>query len=165
MWCRGVGRTANEIGTRIEQATNHAVVVPLSEFKWARLVWFSGFIAASMEPFDSCLLWITQSGVWPSSENWHLFYRLRETYGERRLLAAAPGQLFLPHELADLATFIGMALLFGWDFYVVPNRPGITAFVSHDGFLDLYADDENAAEAIRQSLSDAHVSCEVRGSV
>ena len=43
------------------------------------------------------LLSITEWGIWPSSENWHLYYKLRQTYGDNRLLHDAPGHLFLEH--------------------------------------------------------------------
>ena len=69
---------------------------------------------------DECLLWVTQWGVWPSSENFHVFYRVRESYGERRLLYNAPGHLFLKHETADLQAFVESAFLCGWDFYLLP---------------------------------------------
>src|ERR1041384_3461789 len=58
---------------------------------FTRIFWFSGALVASLNKFDSCLLQVTTWGVWPSSENLHLFYRLRESYGERRLLNEAPG--------------------------------------------------------------------------
>lgn len=49
------------------------------------------------------LLWITEHGIWPSSENPHLYYRLRQSYGETRQLKLAPGHLFLGHEGCDLS--------------------------------------------------------------
>jgi hypothetical protein len=91
------------------------------------------------------MLWVTQWGVWPSSENLHLYYRLRASYGERRMLADAPGHLFSVHEKSDLATFTELATLFGWDFYLLPApRAYRTAFVSHDEFLLLCTDKEHA---------------------
>jgi hypothetical protein len=153
-WCKGVGRLTQPAGVRVQLAAKHVVTIPLSDLKWPRLTWFSKFIASTVEPFNSCLLWVTEWGVW-SSENWHLFYRLRESYAERRLLQDAPGHLFLGHETVDLATFIGVALLFGWDFYILPNTAYANLFVSHDGFLHVYTDDLQTAESIKKSLDDA----------
>src|SRR5215467_12367126 len=48
----------------------------------------------SLQPREACLLWVTDWGIWTSSENWHLYYRLRQSYGEQRLLDEAPGHLF-----------------------------------------------------------------------
>jgi hypothetical protein len=115
-------------------------------------VWLSGLVASKLEPFDQCLLWVTLWGVWSSSENWHLFYRLRETYGEGRPLWDAPGHLFLKHESADLATFIQLTLLSGWDFYLVTSPDYHAAFVSHDEFLKFSTNDGDAAQQLEHCL-------------
>jgi len=91
-------------------------------------------------------------GVWGSSENLHLYYRVRESYGDRRQLAAAPGHLFAKHEGGDLATFIQLALIFGWDFYLLTSPAYHMAFVSHDEFIEFYTDDPDAAEKARHCL-------------
>lgn len=130
----------------------YCVTGPLSQMNWSRLYWFAGFLASHVEPFDECLLWVTLWGVWPSSENFQLFYRLRESYGERRHLADAPGTLFLKHERADLATFIQLALVSGWDFHLLPAPSYGAAFVSHDEFVRMYTDDLDAATLAKESL-------------
>jgi hypothetical protein len=133
-------------------AARHALSVPLHGMNWSRLTWLSAFLAESLQDFDNCLLWVTQWGVWPSSENQHLFYRLREAYSERRLLPDAPAHLFLGYERADLTTFIELAPLFGWDFYLLPNTAQARAFVSHDEFLEFRTDDDDIAKTVREVL-------------
>jgi hypothetical protein len=125
---------------------------------WSKQYWFAGFLTSSLGPFDECLLWVTQSGVWPSSENLHLFYRVRESYGERRLLEDAPGHLFLKHELADLTTFVQLGLSGGWDFYLIPTPTYAAAFVSHDEFVKLHTDQTDAANQAREFLPGATTS-------
>jgi hypothetical protein len=110
-------------------------------------VWLSGLVASKLEPFDQCLLWVTLWGVWSSSENWHLFYRLRETYGEGRPLWDAPGHLFLKHESADLATFIQLTLFSEWDFYLVTSPDYHAAFV-----LKFSTNDGDAAQQLEHCL-------------
>ena len=83
-----------------------------------------------------------------------MFYRLRESYGERRLLSAAPGHLFLKHEAADLATYIQLAIIFGWDFHMLPAPTYSTAFVSHDKFVHLHANSKEAFDLLKKSLQD-----------
>lgn len=56
------------------------------------------WIANSLTYRMPTLLWITEWSVWPSSENWHLYYKLRHSYGDLRLLHEGPGHLFLEHE-------------------------------------------------------------------
>jgi len=156
-WSSVAGRLTQTEGNRVQLSAKHIVTVGLSDLKWPGLTWFGKFVASAVEPFGNCLLWVTEFGVWPSRENWQLFYRLRESYAERRQLQDAPGHLFLEHEAVDLATFIGLALLFGWDFYVLPDTGYANVFVSHDGFLHIYTDDLNAAGSIKKSLDEAKV--------
>jgi len=151
-WCEGHGFHLDAKRHPIIDGRKYSVITSVAETNWARLTWVSRFIASYLAPFDECLLWVTTWGVWGSSENLHLFYRLRESYGERRQLEAAPGHLFLRYEEADLATFIQLALLFGWDFYLLPSPTYRTAFVSHDEFVQFCTDDEEAAEAARHCL-------------
>jgi len=151
-WCTGRGRTLDESGHPFIDAAKYSISAPLSAMNWSRLTWLSNFIARSLEPYDECLMWVTQWGVWSSSENLHLFYRLRETYGERRPLYDAPGHLFLNYEGSDLTSFIELGLLFGWDFYLLPNLDYARAFVSHDEFLEFRTDSADTAKTVGESL-------------
>lgn len=172
MWCLTAEEAkawcpAGKLGVALEAAGpihgdfGQSITVPLSPLNWSRLAWFANFTRSFLEPYDECLLWVTLHGVWSSSENWHLFYRLRETYGERRPLHQAPGHLFLDHESADLATFIGLALQFGWDFHLLPAPAYATAFISHDEFMHLYPRHQQAFDSAKQSLDAAQLSYEV----
>jgi hypothetical protein len=151
-WCESRGFQLDGRGYPVIENRQHSVVTPVSNIKWYKVTWLSGFVASYLEPFDECLLWVTLWGVWSSSENMHLFYRVRESYGERRQLSDAPGHVFLKHESADLATFILLALLFGWDFYLLTFPAYHTAFASHDEFLRFCTDDGDAAEKARHCL-------------
>ena len=85
--------------------------------------------------------------VWPSSENWQLYYKLRQTYGDFQLLQDAPGHLFLEHESEDLGTFLQLAMLNGWEGYVLTQADYVNAFFSHDEYIDLFTTNpENLAE-------------------
>jgi hypothetical protein len=151
-WCQGHALRLDEAAHPIISDRAHSVTTSLSGVNWSRLTWLSEFLASYLEPFDECLLWVTLWGVWGSSENLHLYYRMRESYGDRRQLAAAPGHLFAKHEGADLATFIQLALIFGWDFYLLTSPAYHMAFVSHDEFIEFYTDDPDAAEKARHCL-------------
>jgi hypothetical protein len=97
----------------------------------------------ALQPREACLLWVTDWGVWGSSENLHLYYRLRQSYGELRLLEEAPAHLFLNYEAADLVSFLQVGLLCGWDMDVIPAVGHARLFVSHDEFAEFVADDAN----------------------
>lgn len=97
-------------------------------------------IARSLTFRRPTLLWITEWGIWPSSENWHLYYKLRQGCGDPRLLHEAPGHLFLEHETEDLASFIQVAMLNGWGGYILTDANYANAFFSHDEYIDLYGE-------------------------
>lgn len=85
-------------------------------------------------PAYRCLFWITEHGAWPSSENEHLYYRLRSSYGDARSLVEAPGHDFLSYERADLVTYLSLAIEFGWGGFLLPSKhqSAKLAFLSHD---------------------------------
>lgn len=96
------------------------------------------------------LLWITEWGIWPSSENWHLYYKLRHCYGDQRLLEEAPGHLFLKHESEDLASFLQLAILNGWGGYLLAEADYVNVFFSHDEYFDFFAEIDSNLSHVRE---------------
>jgi hypothetical protein len=80
------------------------------------------------------LLWITEYGIWPSSENLHLYYKLRHSYNEHRALGDAPGNEFMYFEEADLATFIDLVIQFGWGGFLFGSAK-VYMTISHDEWM------------------------------
>jgi hypothetical protein len=99
---------------------------------------------------NSVLLWITEWGIWPTSENWHLYYKLRQAAGDFRLLQEAPGHLFLEHETEDLASFTQTAMLNGWGGYILTQADYVNAFFSHDEYIDFFARFPENLEEVRK---------------
>jgi hypothetical protein len=120
-----------------------------------RLAWFSNFLEALLRPRRQCLLWVTGWGVWESAENWHLYYRLRQSYGDFRLLEEAPGHLFLSYEQHDLASFLQLGLTSGWDLFLLPVNGYGRAFVSHDGWVELEAAEPGERERLNNEAVSA----------
>ena len=123
-------------------------VGPSSEGRYARAPVAAGMgfcrqLEQAPQPREECLLWVTTSGVWRSSENLHLYYRLRQSYGDRRLLSEAPGHLFLDYESADLISFLQVGIQCGWDMHLIPAVGYARAFVSHDEYVDFASDASN----------------------
>jgi hypothetical protein len=110
------------------------------------------WIAASLTLRKPALLWITEWSIWPSSENWHLYYKLRQTYADYRLLHEAPGHLFLDHEVEDLASFLQIAMLNGWGGYVLGEVDYMNAFFSHDEYIDFFAERDELLSDVRKEL-------------
>jgi hypothetical protein len=156
-WCKAVGVSLNVSGYPTFDTQSNNLTIRLSEFGPGRFLYLSRVIASASEPHDECLLWVTLAGVWSSHEDMHLYYRLRETYAERRLLADAPGHRFLNYETTDLITFLYIGFLFGWDCYLFTNRQGVTAYISHDGFLHIRCSSDSETEDMAMMLDEAKV--------
>jgi hypothetical protein len=117
-----------------------------------RVYFVAHWIASVLTYREPVLLFVTEWGVWPSSENWHLYYKLRQTYGDNRLLGDAPGHLFLEHEAEDLASFLQLSMLNGWGGYVLTEANYVNAFFSHDEYIDFFAEDSANLTDIRKVL-------------
>lgn len=115
-----------------------------------RFFFFSDWIAKSLTFRMPALLWITEWGIWSSCENWQLYYKLRQSYSDQRLLYEAPGHLFLEHEAGDLATFLQLAMLNGWGGYVLTQADYVNIFFSHDEYLDFFAKLESSLMDVRK---------------
>jgi hypothetical protein len=100
--------------------------------KHYRVFFFAHWVASRLTYRMPTLLFITEWGIWPSSENWYLYYTRRQRYSDNRLLQEAPGHLFLGHEAEDLTSFLQLSMLNGWGGYVLTEANYINAFFSHD---------------------------------
>jgi hypothetical protein len=102
------------------------------------------------------LLWITEHNVWQSSENLHLYYKLRQSYNEYRALGDAPGHHFMHFEEADLATFIDLVIQFRWSGFLFGSAK-IYMTISHDEWILL--ESEEALDKVIADLEKLDVSC------
>ena len=90
--------------------------------------------------WDECLLWVTEWGVWPSSEDWPAYYALRGAAEERASLAEKPGHLFGPTQHKQFRQLLLMVLAHGWEAELLPSSAGgipCRVHVSHDGWVEL----------------------------
>src|SRR5690242_13734825 len=119
--------------------------------------WFSRLLEKSLGPWNRCLFWVTTYGVWQNAENWHLYYRLRQSYGDLRLIEDAPAHLFLQFESHDLTTFIQIALGAGWDFTLLTDLDYNRIAVSHDEFVDFFSRTSAELDNIKADMLKAGV--------
>ena len=122
-----------------------------------QFLWFCQFIERSLQPRESCLLWVTDWGIFCSAENLHLYYKLRQAYGDHRLLHEAPGHLFLKFESDDLVTFIELSMLSGWDAYLLPTVGYAWGFISHHEEVELVFQTPEPVEQSKAELSKAGI--------
>lgn len=108
---------------------------------------FAQAIADKLFCGDPVLLIMVEWSIWSSTENLHLYYRLRNTYNDFRLLHEAPGHFFLKHEKEDLISFLQLSMLNGWGGYLTSQGCDLGIFFSHDNYVALYGNDsEDIAE-------------------
>jgi hypothetical protein len=150
-WLRGLKREKPDCISDIHKAHVH---YPTTS---GRILHLAHLIAGSLTYRDPTLIWITEWGIWGSSENWHLYYKLRQSYGDPRLLHEAPGHFFLGYETEDLASFLQLAMLNGWGGYVLTQANYVNAFFSHDEYIDFFALHEENLEGIRKEFGNAHM--------
>lgn len=104
-------------------------------------------IVASLGYFDWCLLWVVRTETRPSMENLHIYYRLRQSYGDRSMVHERPGLLAQRAETADLMSFLHVGLMSGWEMYLVTSHDHGRVFVSAEGYFDLSTKIAPAGEA------------------
>lgn len=147
-WLQGKGRGKPEATAEVHRAHVHYPTTP------GRIFYLAQWIGTSLLFRSPALVWITEWGIWSSSENWHLYYKLRQSYSDLRLLHEAPGHLFLGHESEDLTSFLQIAMLNGWGGYILTQANYVNAFFSHDEYIDFFAGKGGVGllEAIRKEF-------------
>jgi len=120
----------------------------------------------SVGQWDECLLWITQWGIWGSSEDWPKYYAARGANGERRFLEKAPGHLFTKAEGDALELFLTLVLENAWDACVLAAKDQQTTarrvLVSHDEFVEVIERSDPPSNSTQQPTPTAPPSSQVR---
>jgi hypothetical protein len=145
-WLRGRERLKPDA---VPESQVERIIYPPEPY---RIFYMAHWIASSLTYRMPTLLWITEWSIWPSSENWHLYYKLRQSYQDLRLLHEAPGHLFPGHEPEDLASFLQIAMLNGWGGYILTQADYVNAFFSHDEYIKFFAKPDGNLAEIRQEL-------------
>ena len=100
-------------------------------------------LVSQLGPWDECLVWIREWGVWASGEDWPTFYAWRGARKERRSIEKAPGHRFEPEERTQLVELLTLVMENAWDAEVLCSVNGradvVRAFVSHDEFFEILA--------------------------
>ena len=99
------------------------------------------------------LVWVTEWGVWPSSEHMPLYTALRRAFGDKRPLIEAPGHLFQLGEDDNGLSFFLVAALFFWDVYLLRAGGDSAAFLSHDEFCIVVSHDASEGAEMEKRLA------------
>ncbi len=117
-----------------------------------QILYLAHWMATSLTCGNEALLWITNPLIFPSCANWHLYYKLRQSYGDHRLWHEAPGHLFLGYETEDLNSFLYLSMLSSWDGDLVIAASDIHASFDHHDYVTFYAGEEESLDYVRQNL-------------
>ena len=98
----------------------------------ARLAWFADWLVRQVPGIHERLLWIRETGIWPSSENLALVDGLRRGFGERRPVGQAPATSASAEQAAELAALVVVTLLCGWDAELYGSQDMLRVIISHD---------------------------------
>ncbi len=152
-WCKDRGVYLSAHGRPIhDEDSEKKCRFDIAHEDASRSFWISKYVEASIRPWNRCLLWVNSWGIWPSAENWHMYYRLRQTYGDYRLLDETPGHLFFEYETSDLVTFFQIAILSGWDASLITSEDYVRAFVSHHQQIEFSSKNPLAIDALNSEL-------------
>ena len=97
-------------------------------------------------------IYVSGWGVWGSSENLDLFYGYRRSSGENRTLMEASVHLFERSEEDTFVSILCMALYFVWDAWVFDTQGKALLRISHDEWLEVRTDDEDARKEFATEL-------------
>ena len=84
-----------------------------------------------------CLVYITETGIFPSSEHFDLFDTYRMGAGEKRSLEAAPIQRFSSEEDAAMISILCMILYFSWNAEIASMDEHWLITISHDNWIEI----------------------------
>jgi hypothetical protein len=99
-------------------------------------------------------LWITEYGIWPSSEDTYLFQGFRHFLGEDRPLHEAPGHAFSKDDLHAVRSLVGMILYFVWGAILFSPANALAIKISHDEFITIYVRNQADGQVITQKVKD-----------
>lgn len=129
------GITEEELAAATEEESGGRAIRVAIESERHRAFFLAKQVASLFHDFQAALMWVTDYGIWPSSENQHLYYRLRRAAGDSGTLRDAPGHLFVKNEQDDFVTFVHLALEFGWGVNILAKPTYRWVHASHDGWL------------------------------
>lgn len=86
---------------------------------------------------DECLVWITQWGIWPSTEDWPRFYAWRGQHGMHRSLEDSPGHHFAAADRTELEALLTLILESAWDATLLVAHSDFRIVVSHDEWIEV----------------------------
>ncbi len=135
-WLRSVNIPTRDRGIILDETwTARRTDLPKESYFQARI---SREFIESIQPFQGCLFWLTEWGVFPNYQNPVLMERLRLSYGETRSLRDAPAFSLEPSEKELAIALIRLIIMFAWDGYLVsPTGDLVVIIIGHEEFAEV----------------------------
>jgi hypothetical protein len=107
--------------------------------------------------YTESLLWLRRWEIWSESIDraGYVFLKaLRSESGDVRSLDDAPAHLFGPGEFELAHACVALPMLFQWDAHFISKDGALSAFISHEGYIDLNVEDGSALEMLLERFAD-----------
>ncbi len=136
-WSRFRSQAASGSGSG-QSAHTHIDADHVPASKLAALARLLVALAVNQLPRENeTLVIVTETGVWPSSENLPLYYAWRRSNGDTGLLESEPGHLLPPFDHHECESLVYMCLAFGWGFELHTSGACREVSCDHDGHVVL----------------------------
>lgn len=118
---------------------------------------FARIVARTFLEQGSALLWITNTGVWPTAEHIDLFNGYRRSIGEARNHYEAPVHLFSASDVDSFISVFCLGLFFVWDMEAIAVDRSLAATVSHDEWFEYRVGTANRENLLQIEAKFAHL--------
>jgi len=158
-WACGVGFRVTEVKKSIHFPNEDpalCLMLPLPQKPYQ-----AAYLANDLLPYSEsqelspCLLWMTDFGFW-SEVSERVAHSLvgcfRSSRGETAPLIETPAHLFGSSKACDAQALLTIAIVFGWDCYVIPENASYYAFTSNDGYLEVVSDSAETHASFKTRL-------------
>jgi hypothetical protein len=155
-WCKGNPPYLDERGKPVQWPSSfQAIRVIFTHEPAGRVFWLSRQLMAGLGYWDESLLWVFITGVFEASQDAHLYYRIRQSYGDLKHVHEAPGHLGLGHEHQDMLTMLQVTMLLGWNAVLFTRNDYGRVFVSNDEYAELAVRHESGLAPIFKEIESA----------
>lgn len=110
-------------------------------------------IVDAVGPWEEAWLWLDKPDTW-NRELLPLYYRLRQSCNDHRLVTEAPVHFFHRHEHPDLVAFVMLAILNEWPAFLVTSHDYGRVFLSASHWMEVTRSDRPEYEAVRAVLAE-----------
>ncbi len=117
-------------------------------------------VVRAIGPWEESLLIVRPSNSW-NRENFHLYYRLRQSYGDFQRLNRTMGHCFLAYEEQDLISFLQVVILNQWNGFVFSAQDYGRALVFDNGIVELLSRDGSDLSKALETLRGNGISTDV----